>query len=127
MNVLKLPSHAKATTADLTEEKKTLLAGIALKDAGTRAALLMFARKAIEEDAARRKPATVISMTEKRQKIADRLVGEAAGAMAKTPRESKPAAPPRPAARREKGRKFPSDRALITTPLTHTMYRHEFR
>ena len=31
-----------------------------------------------------------------RRQIADRLAGEAADAMAKSPRESKPAAPPRP-------------------------------
>jgi hypothetical protein len=37
-----------------------------------------------------------------RRKIADRLAGEAADAMAKTPRESKPAAPPRRAARKTK-------------------------
>ena len=37
-----------------------------------------------------------------RRQIADRLAGEAADAMAKTPRESKPAAPPRRAARKTK-------------------------
>jgi hypothetical protein len=39
-----------------------------------------------------------------RRKIADRLAGEAADAMAKTPRESKPAAPPRRAARKTNGK-----------------------
>ena len=37
-----------------------------------------------------------------RRQIADRLAGEAADAMAKNPRESKPAAPPRRAAKRSK-------------------------
>lgn len=37
-----------------------------------------------------------------RRQIADRLAGEAADAMAKTPCESKPAAPPRRAARKMK-------------------------
>ncbi|GAB1369677.1 hypothetical protein MASR1M42_22290 [Azonexus hydrophilus] len=73
MNVLELPPHTKATTADLTEDERILLAGIALKDAGTRAALVMFARKAIEEDAARRKTSTVISITERRRQIADQV------------------------------------------------------
>lgn len=38
-----------------------------------------------------------------RRQIADRLAGEAADAMAKTPRESKPAAPTRRAAKKTKG------------------------
>lgn len=102
MNVLELPSQTKLTTADLTEDEKTLLAGIALKDAGTRAALLMFAQKAIDEAAAKRKLATVISITDRRNNF-DRLAGDAADAMAKIPRESKPAAPPRRAARKTRG------------------------
>lgn len=39
-----------------------------------------------------------------RRQITDRLAGEAADAMAKTPRESKPAAPPRRAARKGNGK-----------------------
>lgn len=38
-----------------------------------------------------------------RRQIADRLAGEATDAMANPPRESKPAAPPRRAARKTKG------------------------
>ena len=39
-----------------------------------------------------------------RRQIADRLADEAADAMAKTPRESKPAAPPRRAAKKGNGK-----------------------
>lgn len=42
-----------------------------------------------------------------RRQIADRLAGEAADAMAKPPRELKPAAPPRRVARKTKGLALP--------------------